>query len=70
MLPLLPAIAEGLSLKEAGKKALEAAKKGRDSVTPLQSRIGRASWVGERTIGLPDPGCNAFVIVLEAIVGK
>jgi phosphoenolpyruvate---glycerone phosphotransferase subunit DhaL len=64
------AIAEGLSLKEAGKKALEAAKKGSDSVTPLQSRIGRASWVGERTKGLPDPGCNAFVIVLEAIVGK
>jgi dihydroxyacetone kinase len=67
---LTEGINAGLSLKDAGLKALEAAKLGRDSVTPLQSRIGRASWVGERTKGLPDPGCNAFVIVLESIVGK
>jgi phosphoenolpyruvate---glycerone phosphotransferase subunit DhaL len=67
---LAAGIADGLSLREAGQKALVAALQGRDSVTPLQSRIGRASWVGERTKGQPDPGCNAFVIVLEAIVGK
>jgi len=62
-------VAAGISIKEAGHKALQAAKDGRDSVTPLQNKVGRASWLGERTIGLPDPGCNAFVIVLEAIVG-
>ncbi|NLF52697.1 MAG: DAK2 domain-containing protein, partial [Leptolinea sp.] len=63
------ALDKGMSLKEAGQKALQAAKDGRDAVTPLQNRVGRASWLGERTKGLSDPGCNAFVVVLEAIVG-
>ncbi len=62
------AISKGQTLKEAGLNALQAAKDGRDNVTPLQNRVGRASWLGERTKGLPDPGCNAFVVVLEAIV--
>lgn len=63
------ALDKSMSLKEAGQKALQAAKDGRDAVTPLQNRVGRASWLGERTKGLSDPGCNAFVVVLEAIVG-
>jgi dihydroxyacetone kinase len=62
------AVAEGVDLKEAGQRALQAAKEGRDRVTPLRSQIGRASWVGERTEGKVDPGCEAFVIVLSAIV--
>ena len=62
------ALAEGVSLKEAGVRALRAAEEGRDQVTPLRSQVGRASWVGERTEGKVDPGCAAFVIVLSAIV--
>jgi dihydroxyacetone kinase len=62
-------LSAGIPLKAAGLDALQAAKDGLDSVTPLQNRVGRASWLGERTKGLPDPGCNAFVIILEAIVG-
>ncbi|NOZ71452.1 MAG: dihydroxyacetone kinase subunit L [Chloroflexi bacterium] len=62
------AIAAGDSLAEAGQKALQAAKNGLDSVTPLRSKIGRASWVGERTEGKVDPGCAAFVIMLSAIL--
>lgn len=62
------AVAEGLSLEEAGQRALQAAREGRDRVTPLRSQIGRASWVGERTEGKVDPGCEAFVIVLSTIV--
>jgi len=52
----------------AGRAALAAAEAGRDSVTPLRSKIGRASWVGERTEGLVDPGCEAFVVILRALV--
>lgn len=63
------ASAAGASLQEAGAAAIEAAQKGRDSVTPLRSKIGRASWVGERTEGQADPGCAMFVLVLEAIAG-
>jgi dihydroxyacetone kinase-like protein len=62
------AVAEGVSLKEAGVRALGAAEEGRDQVTPLRSQVGRASWVGERTEGKVDPGCAAFVIMLSAVV--
>ncbi len=62
------AIGAGASLQQAGESALLSAAQGRDNVTPLRSKIGRASWVGERTEGLVDPGCAAFVIMLSAIV--
>jgi dihydroxyacetone kinase len=65
---LAAALAAGESLAAAGKQLLRAAEAGRDRVTPLQSKIGRASWVGERTIGQVDPGCAALVIILNAIV--
>jgi phosphoenolpyruvate---glycerone phosphotransferase subunit DhaL len=64
------AVAEGADGGEAGGRALAAARAGRDAVTPLRSRIGRAGWVGERTIGRVDPGCEAGVIILAAIVGE
>jgi dihydroxyacetone kinase len=63
------AIETGDSLKEAGLKTLAAAEAGRDSVTPLRSKVGRASWVGERTEGQVDPGCEALVVMLKAVVG-
>ena len=63
------AIAAGGSLHEAGVAAIDAATAGRDSVTPLRSKIGRASWVGERTEGIVDPGCAMFVLALQAIAG-
>jgi hypothetical protein len=46
-----------------------AAEAGRDAVTSLRSRIGRSSWMGDRTIGQVDPGCAALVLILKAIVG-
>ncbi|HET9494608.1 MAG TPA: DAK2 domain-containing protein [Chloroflexia bacterium] len=61
------AIAAGASVHEAARKALQAAEEGRDHVTPLRSRVGRASWVGERTEGQVDPGCAALVILLQAL---
>jgi dihydroxyacetone kinase-like protein len=47
---------------------LHAAEEGRDRVTPLQTRIGRASWLGERSIGKVDPGCAALIVILKAII--
>jgi phosphoenolpyruvate---glycerone phosphotransferase subunit DhaL len=61
------AVGEGVELAAAAGRMLEAARAGRDAVTPLRSRVGRASWVGERTQGLVDPGCEAGVVILEAI---
>lgn len=62
------AVAAGHTLDAAAAAALQAAEAGRDSVTPLRSKIGRASWVGERTEGKVDPGCAAFVVMLSAII--
>ena len=62
------AVVEGRSLAEAGQRALSAAEAGRDRVTPLRSKVGRASWVGERTEGKVDAGCAMFVLVLEGIL--
>ena len=61
------AVEGGAPLETAAQQALTAAAEGRDSVTPLRSKVGRASWVGERTEGKVDAGCAMFVIVLEAI---
>jgi dihydroxyacetone kinase len=61
-------IENGADLASAGHKMVEAARQGRDRVTPLRSKIGRSSWVGERTIGLVDGGCEVMIILLEAIV--
>lgn len=33
----------------------------------LQSRRGRASWIGERSVGHPDPGATAYLRFLEAL---
>ena len=62
------AVTAGASLKEAGLKMEAAAEAGRDAVTPLRSRIGRAAWVGDRTVGQVDPGCATLVIIFKAIV--
>jgi hypothetical protein len=48
---------------------LAAAAAGRDAVTPLRSKVGRAGWVGERTEGKVDPGAEAFVQILAALLG-
>lgn len=64
------AVAQEIALEEALAGAIVAAKAGRDSVTPQRSKVGRASWVGERTEGKVDPGCEMLVLVLESISGS
>jgi dihydroxyacetone kinase-like protein len=63
------AVEAGAALPEAAEAMIAAAEAGQDAVTPLRSRIGRASWQGERTEGQVDPGCAALLIMLKAIQG-
>jgi phosphoenolpyruvate---glycerone phosphotransferase subunit DhaL len=65
---LQAAAAAGVSLEEAGTLALAAAEAGEAATIPMQSKVGRAGWVGERTVGHPDPGAAAVVIALRALV--
>jgi dihydroxyacetone kinase-like protein len=61
------AVSDGKSLPAAAEAMVAAARDGRDRVTPLRNRIGRASWLGERTEGKVDPGCGFAVVVLTAL---
>jgi dihydroxyacetone kinase-like protein len=47
--------------------AAAAAAAGRDRVTPLVARKGRASYLGERSVNHQDPGATSSTIMLEAL---
>lgn len=47
--------------------AVEAAAAGRDRVTPLVARKGRASYLGERSAGHQDPGATSTTILFESL---
>lgn len=63
-----------VSRSASGAQALEAmVSRARDAVTEtasLQSRRGRAAWLGERSLGHPDPGATAYLRFLEALSGE
>ena len=63
------AILVGKSLPVAAEVMVAAARDGRDRVTPLRNKIGRAGWLGERTEGKVDPGCGLAVVAPTAIAG-
>lgn len=47
--------------------AARAAAEGRDQITPLVARKGRASYLGERSAGHQDPGATSTTILFEAL---
>lgn len=68
---LTPAIA---AMKEAGgdlatmtHAAADRARKAATDTAPLLARKGRASYLGERSIGHEDPGANSAALLLEAL---
>lgn len=46
--------------------AADAAKEGADSTVPLTARKGRASYLGERSVGHADPGATSTALLLRA----
>lgn len=70
LLPALSALqqaqAENLPLHEALEKATSAAEEGMHATIPLQARKGRASYLGERSIGHQDPGATSAYLILKA----
>lgn len=61
---LLPA-AEALGSSFRG--AADAARSGAGATVPLQARKGRASYLGERSIGHQDPGATSAALLVEAL---
>ncbi len=60
--------ASGGSLGECAKAALEAAREGVERTRAMTPKVGRASWLKEKSVGHPDPGASALVVILEAVV--
>jgi dihydroxyacetone kinase-like protein len=48
------------------RAAADAAARGRDATTPMQARKGRASYLGERSVGHQDPGATSAAMLLQA----
>ncbi|MEU8956357.1 dihydroxyacetone kinase subunit DhaL [Streptomyces sp. NPDC048518] len=55
------------ALGESFGAAREAALHGALATTPLQARKGRASYLGERSIGHQDPGATSAALLFEAL---
>lgn len=71
MVPSLAAIKEAAeaedSAKDALKKGVDAAWAGAEHTKELVATKGRASYVGERSIGHQDPGATSYSFMLEVI---
>jgi phosphoenolpyruvate---glycerone phosphotransferase subunit DhaL len=55
-------------LGDALSAAADAADKGRDATIEMLARKGRASYLGERSIGHMDPGATSAALLLHAAV--
>ena len=69
MTPAVEAMEAGAEadLTAALAAAASAAAAGRDRITPLVARKGRASYLGERSAGHQDPGATSATILFEAL---
>ncbi|MFC7885567.1 dihydroxyacetone kinase subunit DhaL [Streptomyces sp. NPDC057376] len=61
---LVPAVD---ALGDSFAAARAAAQEGAEATTPLQARKGRASYLGERSIGHQDPGATSAALLFAAL---
>ncbi len=72
---LLPTVAalkaaadQGTPLPEALQQSLVAADTGVKATIPMKSKMGRGSWIGDRTVGHQDPGATSFYLMWKSAV--
>jgi phosphoenolpyruvate---glycerone phosphotransferase subunit DhaL len=61
------ALGSGRDVAEAAEAAADAAAAGRDATEPLLALKGRASYLGERSVGHIDPGAASTALLLRAL---
>ncbi|MFF4394963.1 dihydroxyacetone kinase subunit DhaL [Streptomyces sp. NPDC001480] len=61
LLPAVDAMGDGFGAARA------AAEEGAEATIPLQARKGRASYLGERSIGHQDPGATSSALLIAAL---
>lgn len=62
------ALSSGKETVEILTTAVSAAEQGMKNTIPLQARKGRASYLGERSIGHQDPGATSSYLMLNALL--
>ncbi len=60
------ALGSDSTLAAALESATDAARAGRDATIPMLARKGRASYLGERSVGHQDPGATTVALLFEA----
>jgi dihydroxyacetone kinase-like protein len=63
------ALAADASLDDAMAACVDAARTGMEATVPMIARKGRASYLGERSVGHQDPGATSTVMLLESLAG-
>jgi dihydroxyacetone kinase-like protein len=66
---LRAALAGGQALGDALRAAADAAEAGATATIPMLATKGRASYLGERSIGHQDPGATSAALFLRAAAG-
>jgi dihydroxyacetone kinase-like protein len=61
------ALASGAEPDVAARAAADAAAAGRDATEPMLALKGRASYLGERSVGHLDPGAASSALLLAAL---
>ncbi|MCK2218099.1 dihydroxyacetone kinase subunit DhaL [Actinomadura sp. ATCC 31491] len=61
------ALRDGVGAREAFELAARAAAEGAEGTIPMQARKGRASYLGERSVGHEDPGAASSALFMAAL---
>jgi dihydroxyacetone kinase-like protein len=64
---LRAAVESGESLAAAFERAADGARQGMEATIPMLATKGRASYLGERSIGHQDPGATSTWLLIQAI---
>lgn len=61
-------VAKGSTVVDALKQAVQSAQTGMKQTIPLVAKKGRASYLGERSVGHQDPGATSSYLILKALL--
>ena len=62
------AVANGSSFLDSLKQAVDAAESGMKNTIPMLAKKGRASYLGDRSIGHQDPGATSIYLIFKALL--
>lgn len=68
LLDVLAPVVEALGRGDGLAEVAAAAKAGAEATVPMRALRGRASFLGDRSIGHMDPGARTLQLIVEAIV--